>query len=437
MINIPGLSPSYLQAQQVQAQKLAQERSIAADQQAQVANHLQSLQIQKMREDSDAPLRDHRVAALKRQADAAAALDAVTGGDPLGKAAALDFTKMFGEIPPIDPTTGKIDYTNMSIRAKEIRDASNQDRLLETYTEDVVGPDGKVSVVHKTRNRKTGEVVSQTTPGFNAAKSAYADKANAEAAESKAKAGAAQANLQSESSTVLNKIREAREKITAGNADGLPVTGWGGWLRVFPGDAQDLDTALDTIRSRVGFTELQKLRAASPTGGALGQVSERELTFLQSVIGSLKQTQSEASLRNNLDLVEKAYMDVIHRGIKDPDKWLKENGFGGGAAAPAAPAAGSSPSGFSSEGLVYDRETNQHGKRQQDGTVAPVSPEEEKFWQQKRQSLTPSQPVQPAAPAPPAVQPPAQIPSIAPMDAPFVPGQQFKPSDLTIRALRR
>ena len=39
------------------------------------------------------------------------------------------------------------------------------------------------------------------------------------------------------------------------------------------------------------------MRDASPTGGALGQVSERELGYLQSVLGSLEQSQTADELR--------------------------------------------------------------------------------------------------------------------------------------------
>ena len=54
------------------------------------------------------------------------------------------------------------------------------------------------------------------------------------------------------------------------------------------------------------------MRAASPTGGALGQVSERELGFLQSVIGSLEQSQGREQFLENLGRVEGAFNDVIH-----------------------------------------------------------------------------------------------------------------------------
>lgn len=61
-----------------------------------------------------------------------------------------------------------------------------------------------------------------------------------------------------------------------------------------------LANSLKTIKARIGFDELQAMRDASPTGGALGQVSEREIDFLQSLMGSLDQDQDPKILRENL-----------------------------------------------------------------------------------------------------------------------------------------
>ncbi len=64
--------------------------------------------------------------------------------------------------------------------------------------------------------------------------------------------------------------------------------------------AHDLYNTLTTIKANVGFDKLQDIRDNSPTGGALGQVSTFELEQLQSVMGSLVQSQSEEQLDYNL-----------------------------------------------------------------------------------------------------------------------------------------
>lgn len=58
---------------------------------------------------------------------------------------------------------------------------------------------------------------------------------------------------------------------------------------------------IDTIKARTGFDVLTQMRQASPTGGALGSVTERELAFLQSVLGSLEQVQNQEDLDRILE----------------------------------------------------------------------------------------------------------------------------------------
>lgn len=72
-------------------------------------------------------------------------------------------------------------------------------------------------------------------------------------------------------------------------------------IRFIGGTPQaDLANTLDTIRANIGFEELQRMRDASKTGGALGQVSERENELLQAVWGSVQQSQSAEQLKENL-----------------------------------------------------------------------------------------------------------------------------------------
>ena len=91
------------------------------------------------------------------------------------------------------------------------------------------------------------------------------------------------------------------------------TTGFGSYLKVLPtSDAKKVQNLLATIKGNIGFDKLQAMRDASPTGGALGQVSERELTFLQSVFGSLEQDQNAEDLRYNLGVLRYVYNSIIH-----------------------------------------------------------------------------------------------------------------------------
>lgn len=64
--------------------------------------------------------------------------------------------------------------------------------------------------------------------------------------------------------------------------------------------AYNLDALLDPIKANIGFDKLADMRANSPTGGALGQVSDTENKLLQSVYESVKQGQSPDQLQANL-----------------------------------------------------------------------------------------------------------------------------------------
>ena len=81
----------------------------------------------------------------------------------------------------------------------------------------------------------------------------------------------------------------------------LPATGWFSYLSALPGtDAKALSNRLRTIQANISFDKLQAMREASPTGGALGQVSTFELQNLMAVFGSLEQSQSAEDLEYNL-----------------------------------------------------------------------------------------------------------------------------------------
>ena len=75
----------------------------------------------------------------------------------------------------------------------------------------------------------------------------------------------------------------------SGNVPGMP--------------AYNYQKTLDTIIGNIGFQELQALREASPTGGALGQVAVKELEMLQSVLSSVDRGQSEGQQKESLRLI--------------------------------------------------------------------------------------------------------------------------------------
>lgn len=84
-------------------------------------------------------------------------------------------------------------------------------------------------------------------------------------------------------------------------------------LSLLPGSpAHDVSKNLGTIKASIGFDKLQAMRESSPTGGALGSVSERENELLQSVFGALAQSQSPEQLTYNLRRLHNVYSDTVH-----------------------------------------------------------------------------------------------------------------------------
>lgn len=101
---------------------------------------------------------------------------------------------------------------------------------------------------------------------------------------------------------VINKVDQALSKVS------LWSSGKGSVLSNIPGtDAKDLSADLETIKANLGFAELQSMREASPTGGALGAIAVQELVALQSTVASLDQAQSQGQLKSSLKEIKKHY----------------------------------------------------------------------------------------------------------------------------------
>jgi hypothetical protein len=135
-------------------------------------------------------------------------------------------------------------------------------------------------------------------------------------------------------STVPNKADEAAAS-TAGtvieNVDraldlkknGTGTSGF--WAPIMKGaggsPANDLYTTVDTIKANVSFDTLSAMRKNSPTGGALGAVSDTELRLLAATAGSLDPSQSTPQFERNLNNVRKMYSKVLRKmGYDDSGK---------------------------------------------------------------------------------------------------------------------
>lgn len=109
-------------------------------------------------------------------------------------------------------------------------------------------------------------------------------------------------------------VQDIDRALTQIKEDPFWTTGIGaqmtGWIGNTP--ASNVAALMDSVEANAGFDKLQAMRESSPTGGALGSVTERELQLLQSAIGSLKQSQGPEQLQDNLKRVKNIYLDIIH-----------------------------------------------------------------------------------------------------------------------------
>lgn len=77
--------------------------------------------------------------------------------------------------------------------------------------------------------------------------------------------------------------------------------------------ARDLKATLGTIVAHLGLGTLQEIKDASPTGAALGQLSDTEMAILQRVKANLEQSQSPEQLRRNLLIAKDEVKKSLNR----------------------------------------------------------------------------------------------------------------------------
>ena len=129
---------------------------------------------------------------------------------------------------------------------------------------------------------------------------------------------------------VMDKAQRAGKNI------GFSTTGaTGALLGLVPGTgAYDQKATVETLEADAAFSALQRMRDASKTGGALGNVSERELDLLKATAGSLRVGQSEEQFRENLAQYVERYNEamlniydafVADYGEKDANEAFKVN----------------------------------------------------------------------------------------------------------------
>jgi len=111
--------------------------------------------------------------------------------------------------------------------------------------------------------------------------------------------------------TTTNAIDQLLGKTTGLlNSAGGPVErALFGWM---PGsDAFNLNANITTIEALIGFDAINDMRAAATSGASgLGQITEKELKYLQSVQGSLATLQANGQLLPTLERIRKSFQNM-------------------------------------------------------------------------------------------------------------------------------
>jgi len=84
-------------------------------------------------------------------------------------------------------------------------------------------------------------------------------------------------------------------------------------------------TYLDQIKANSGFKELQEMREASPTGGALGAISERELDLLITASSGIKEGMNPKEFYEQLMQMRNGILKIKEEGILSVDDILSRS----------------------------------------------------------------------------------------------------------------
>lgn len=223
----------------------------------------------------------------------------------------------------VDPFTGAImgDFRNEEALIQPLSAEEVASLGLDPSKAYQRAPDGRITQIggagtNVTTNVNTGSEVGSIPPGFelftDPVTGARSMRPIAGGPEDTSKQDALREEGELNTATLQLEEIERAKALLAENPNS--VTGFfGNILRNFAGsDAANFQALADTIGANISFDYLNAMRQASPTGGALGNVTERELELLRATAGSLSQVQSADQLMANLERLEGQMLEVIH-----------------------------------------------------------------------------------------------------------------------------
>gem|GEM_PF-2845113 len=180
-------------------------------------------------------------------------------------------------------------------------------------------PDPRADIESR-RDNATITRTEQEIAQNNATAPADARKAAADAEIAELNAAALRAKMSKTQGDARGELQRLITEIDAIAADASDNGGWfetgffGSRLRDVPGTAAyGLQKRLATLDANAAFRALQQMRESSPTGGALGQITERELDLLKATIADLNPNQSQGDFLAQLAKSREYYSDLISK----------------------------------------------------------------------------------------------------------------------------
>jgi hypothetical protein len=122
----------------------------------------------------------------------------------------------------------------------------------------------------------------------------------------------------------IDDLNTARDLASAQTLGFIPRTGmFSNVLRMLPFAGQsavDLERTIEGIKAGTSLENLNQMRQASPTGGALGNVSDKQSALLADAFGSLDVSMSQPLFLYNLARVENTLNDIVHGEGNGPQR---------------------------------------------------------------------------------------------------------------------
>lgn len=219
--------------------------------------------------------------------------------DALALQAQID--KLNAQTPPDESNLATLQRErDAAIAAGDTKKAAELDLEIKTESAGESFGDGRIPVADPSA---PGGVRMATIPGSKAAEE--------ESAASLAKNTRTSQGMFM-SAIVRTRVDQALRLIENTPNPDLRVTGIGALGQYLPAsDARELAGYIATLKANLGFEQLQKMREASPTGGALGPVSDFENEMLQSVIAKLDQYGDAEYMKEQLRLIKAATTAIV------------------------------------------------------------------------------------------------------------------------------